>query len=466
MPTYSASNSLTVRVALKNEHGTLAKLTAAIAEAEGNIGAIDIVRLQDDLLIRDVTIYYTDQDHADRIVTAMRALNNVEVLHVSDRTFLIHLGGKIEMQSKVPLNTRDDLSMAYTPGVARVCQAIAEDPSKVYNLTSKRNTVAVVSDGSAVLGLGNIGPEAALPVMEGKAQLFKTFAGVDAWPIVLGTQDPDEIIQAVAALAPGFGGINLEDIAAPHCFRIERELKKRLDIPVFHDDQHGTAVVLVAGLINALRLVGKRAEDCKVVMAGVGAAGTACMLMLRDLGVRNIIGCDRKGALFDGRSDMNEAKAEFAALTNPDKIAGSLAQVLAGADIFIGLSGPKLLTANDVQTMAKDPIVFAMSNPDPEISPEEAGPHVAVMATGRSDYPNQINNVLCFPGVFRGCLDCQASDVTDKMKMAAAEAIASCIGDAELCADYVIPSVFDQRIVEAVAQAVAKQARAEGLARR
>ena len=466
MPSYSASNSLTIRVALDNQHGTLARLTAAIADVEGSIGAIDIVRVQDEQLIRDITIYTYDQEHAERVVKAMDDLAGVDVQHVSDRTFLVHLGGKIEIQSKIPLNTRDDLSMAYTPGVARVCQAIHADKEKAYNLTIKRNTVAVVSDGSAVLGLGNIGPEAAMPVMEGKAQLFKTFADVDAWPIGLDTQDPDEIIAAVAAIAPGFGGINLEDIAAPHCFRIEQELRKKLDIPVFHDDQHGTAVVMIAGLINALRLVKKEAADIKVVMVGVGAAGTACMLMLRDLGVRNIIGCDRKGALYAGRDGMNEAKAEFAAVTNEDKTAGSLQEVLAGADVFIGLSGPDLITAVNVQTMAKDPIVFAMSNPDPEISPEEAGPHVAVMATGRSDYPNQINNVLCFPGLFRGCLDCQARDVTDKMKMAAAEAIADCITPAELCADYVIPSVFDQRIADAVAEAVAQQARAEGLARR
>ena len=298
--------------------------------------------------------------------------------------------------------------MAYTPGVARVCQAIHADKSKAYNLTIKRNTVAVVSDGSAVLGLGNIGPEAAMPVMEGKAQLFKSFAGVDAWPICLDTQDPDEIINIVTALAPGFGGINLEDIGAPNCFKIEQELRKRLDIPVFHDDQHGTAVVMIAGLINALRLVKKQAADIKVVLVGVGAAGTACMLMLRDLGVRNIIGCDRKGALYTGREGMNDAKTEFAAVTNADKTSGTLQEVLAGADVFIGLSGPNLLTADDIKTMAPDPIVFAMSNPDPEISPEEAGPHVAVMATGRSDYPNQINNVLCFPGFFAAALTAKA----------------------------------------------------------
>ena len=328
MPTYSASNSLTIRVALDTHHGTLARLTAAIADAEGNVGAIDIVRVQDAKLIRDLTIYTFDQAHADRVVAAMNAVDGVEVQHVSDRTFLIHLGGKIEIKSKTALNTRDDLSMAYTPGVARVCSAIHKDPSKAYNLTIKRNTVAVVSDGSAVLGLGNIGPEAAMPVMEGKAQLFKSFADVDAWPICLATQDPEAIIEAVAAIAPGFGGINLEDIAAPNCFRIEEELKKRLDIPVFHDDQHGTAVVLIAGLINALRFVDKKPENIRVVMVGVGAAGTACMLMLRDLGVTNIIGCDRRGTLYTGRDGMNDAKEKFAAVTNPDKIDTSLKKPL------------------------------------------------------------------------------------------------------------------------------------------
>ena len=317
--------------------------------------------------------------------------------------------------------------------------------------------MAVVSDGSAVLGLGNIGPEAAMPVMEGKAQLFKSFAGVDAWPICLDTQDPEAIINTVAAIAPGFGGINLEDIAAPNCFRIEQELRKRLDIPVFHDDQHGTAVVMTAGLINALRLVKKDPKDIKVVMVGVGAAGTACMLMLRDLGVTNIIGCDRKGALYAGREGMNEAKTtDFAAVTNTDKASGTLQEVLAGADVFIGLSGPNLITAADVQTMATDPIVFAMSNPDRN-QPRKPGRTWPSWQPARSDYPNQINNVLCFPGLFRGCLDCQTKDITDKMKMAAAEAIAGCITDAELCADYVIPSVFDQRVATAVAEAVAQK---------
>jgi malate dehydrogenase (oxaloacetate-decarboxylating) len=461
-----ANNSITIRVKLSNKKGTLAKTTTTISDAGGSIGAIDIIRVTDSELIRDITVYTEGTEHADAIVAELEKLGDLEIINVSDRTFLVHLGGKIEMQSKVPIATRDDLSMAYTPGVARVCMAIHDDPSKSYNLTIKKNTVAVVSDGSAVLGLGNIGPEAAMPVMEGKAQLFKGFAGVDAWPICLDTQDTEEIIQAVKAIAPGFGGINLEDISAPRCFEIEERLKQELDIPVFHDDQHGTAVVMIAGLINALRIVDKQPENITVVMAGVGAAGTACMKMMKDLGVSKIIGCDRKGALYAGRDDMNSAKAAFAEMTNPQKAAGSLKEIIEGADVFIGLSGPNLLNADDIKKMAKDPIVFAMSNPDPEISPEEAGPHVAVMATGRSDYPNQINNVLCFPGIFRGALDCHAKDINDSMKMAAAQAIADCISEAELCPDYVIPSVFDSRIAEAVAHAVSEEARRCGLARR
>lgn len=449
----------TIRLAIPNISGSLAQITRAIADAQGNIGAIDIVRIEGNTMIRDMTVYSASQSAADAMVAAIGTLQNVKVLHVSDRVFLMHLGGKIEMRSKTPVVTRDDLSMAYTPGVARVCTAIAEQPEKVYNLTIKRNTVAVVSDGSAVLGLGDIGPYAAMPVMEGKAQLFKTFANIDAWPICLDCKTTDEIVAAVKAIAPGFGGINLEDISAPRCFEIERRLRTELDIPVFHDDQHGTAVVMTAGLINALRVVGKKIEDIRVVIAGVGAAGTACMQMLRDLGVRKIIGCDRQGALFVGRDNMNSAKSEFAAVTNETRTAGSLREVLVGADVFIGLSGPGLLKGDDIKTMAASPIVFAMSNPDPEITPEEALPYAAVMATGRSDYPNQINNVLCFPGIFRGALDTRARNITEGMKMAAARAIASCISDTELCADYIIPGVFDTRVSEVVAAAVASEVR-------
>lgn len=449
----------TLRLSIPNVSGSLAAITRAIADAQGNIGAIDIVRVDGNTMVRDMTVYSPSQAASDAMLAAVGALPNVKVLHVSDRVFLMHLGGKIEMRSKVPVVTRDDLSMAYTPGVARVCTAIAEQPDKVYNLTIKRNTVAVVSDGSAVLGLGDIGPFAAMPVMEGKAQLFKTFANIDAWPICLDCKTTDEIVAAVKAIAPGFGGINLEDISAPRCFEIEQRLRKELDIPVFHDDQHGTAVVMTAGFINALRVVGKQVEDVRVVIAGVGAAGTACMQMLRDLGVRKIIGCDRKGALYVGRSDMNPAKDGFAAMTNDARIAGTLNEVLVGADVFIGLSGPGLLTAEDIKKMAPSPIVFAMSNPEPEITPEEAYPHAAVMATGRSDYPNQINNVLCFPGIFRGALDTRARTITEGMKMAAARAIASCIGENELCADYIIPGVFDNRVCEVVAAAVASEVR-------
>jgi malate dehydrogenase (oxaloacetate-decarboxylating) len=461
----SRGSIVVIRLTMPNKAGALGLITQALATVDAGLGAIDTVRVSEEHLIRDLTIDTRGADHAQKVVEALDALPGLTVHHVSDRTFLIHLGGKIEMQSKFPLNTRDELSMAYTPGVARVCQAIADEPKKVFNLTSKRNTVAVVTDGSAVLGLGNIGPEAAMPVMEGKAQLFKRFADVDSWPICLDTQDTEAIIQTVKAIAPTFGGINLEDIAAPRCFEIERRLVEELDIPVFHDDQHGTAVVMTAALINALRLVRKEPEDVTAVVAGVGAAGTACMLMMRDLGITKIIGCDRQGALYEGREGMNSAKQEFAAVTNPDKVAGDLKTVLKGADIFIGLSGPGLLDRSDIVDMAHDPIVFAMSNPEPEIAPAEAAGVAAVMATGRSDYANQINNVLCFPGLFRGALDCRAKRISEGMKMAAAKAIASCIGEADLCPDYVIPSVFDSRVASAVAEAVVRIAREEGLAR-
>jgi len=440
-------------------------VTAAIASAGSSIGAIDIVRISDTTMVRDITVDTRSQSEAAATIAALEALGDVTVINVSDRVFLMHLGGKIAMHSKVPISNRADLSMAYTPGVARICSAIQEDPDKVYTLTVKRNSVAVVSDGTAVLGLGDIGPRAAMPVMEGKAQLFRQFAGIDAWPICLDCTDVDEVVAAVKAIAPGFGGINLEDISAPRCFEIEDRLRAELDIPVFHDDQHGTAVVLIAGLINALRVVGKQPADIRVVMAGVGAAGTACMKMMRDLGVHSIIGCDRKGALHTGRTDLNAAKRHFAELTNAEQRSGTLKEMLAGADVFIGLSGPGLLQPADLQTMASQPIVFAMSNPTPEILPEEAAPHVAVMATGRSDYPNQINNVLCFPGIFRGALDSRARDITEEMKMAAALAIADCISPAELCAEYIIPGVFDPRVAEVVAAAVSAQARRQGVVR-
>jgi malate dehydrogenase (oxaloacetate-decarboxylating) len=462
----SASFSATLRVHLDDRPGVFADLAHAIAEAGGNLGAIDLVRVEQGKKVRDVTVDAASADHIERIVAAVHGLSGVEVEHVSDRTFLLHLGGKIEMASKAPLKTRDDLSMAYTPGVARVCTAIADDPAKVWNLTIKNNTVAVVSDGTAVLGLGDIGPEAAMPVMEGKAMLFKEFGGVDAWPICLATKDPDAIVAAVTAIAPGFGGINLEDISAPRCFEIESRLKDTLDIPVFHDDQHGTAVVVVAALLNSLRLVGKRAEDVRVVITGVGAAGVATTEMLRASGVHNIIGCDRQGALYRGRPDMGPWKAAFAERTNPDGFSGSADEALAGADIFIGLSGPGAITPEGVASMAEGAIVFAMANPIPEVPPEEIDGLAQVIATGRSDYPNQINNVLAFPGIFRGALDVRASTINEEMKLAAAEAIAAVVKPEELSPEYVIPSVFNRDVAPAVATAVAAAAEASGVARR
>jgi malate dehydrogenase (oxaloacetate-decarboxylating) len=379
----------------------------------------------------------------------------------------MHIGGKIEVTSKAPLKTRDDLSMAYTPGVARVCEAIHRDPEKAFTLTIKKNTVAVVTDGTAVLGLGDIGPAAAMPVMEGKAMLFKEFAGVDAFPICLSTKDPDEIVRTIKNIATAFGGINLEDISAPRCFEIEDRLKEELDIPVFHDDQHGTAVVVLAALINALKIVGKRMEDIKVVVNGVGAAGVACSKIIMAAGVQNIVGCDQQGALYRGRTEhMNWVKDWYARNTNPDNEQGTVHDAMKGADVFMGLSAPGVITTDDLQKMASEPIVFAMANPTPEIMPEEAEAYVAVMATGRSDYPNQINNVLCFPGIFRGALACRASRINEEMKLAAAHAIAGIISDNELHPDYIIPSVFDRRVAEAVARDVEEAAYQTGVARR
>lgn len=462
----SASNAITVRLRLNHTPGLLAQVTAAIADSGGNIGAIDIIRVEGKYIIRDITIDTTDEEHAESICTAISDLEGVDVQNVSDRTFLLHLGGKIEVTSKSPLKTRDELSMAYTPGVARVCNAIHKKPEDAHKLTIKRNTVAIVSDGTAVLGLGDIGPEAAMPVMEGKAMLFKEFAEVDAFPLCLNTKDTEEIISVVKAVAPTFGGVNLEDISAPRCFEIEKRLKEELDIPIFHDDQHGTAVVMTAALINALKVVEKKAEDIKVIVAGVGAAGTACTNMMLALGVKNIIGFDRTGALYEGRENMNSAKQEYASRTNPNKASGSLKENIESADLFIGLSGPEIINSEDVSKMADKAIVFAMSNPTPEIMPEDAYPHVAVMATGRSDYPNQINNVLCFPGIFRGCLDCLATDINEEMKVAAAYAIAETIPEESLCADYIIPSVFDKKVVSKVASAVKKAAIESGIAKK
>jgi malate dehydrogenase (oxaloacetate-decarboxylating) len=465
--TPSASYSLTLRVKLSSRTGALGELTTAIGRAGGDIGAIDIVNVTGDSVIRDITVNAVSSEHGAEIVKAVRDVDGVEVANVSDRTFLMHIGGKIEVVSKMPLKTRADLSMAYTPGVARVCEAIHRDPEKVFTLTIKKNTVAIVTDGTAVLGLGDIGPAAAMPVMEGKAMLFKEFAGVDAFPICLSTKDPAEIIQTVKNISTAFGGINLEDISAPRCFEIEDRLKEELDIPVFHDDQHGTAVVVLAALINALKIVGKKMDEVKVVVNGVGAAGVACSKIIMAAGVQNIIGCDQMGALYKGRREhMNWVKDWYAQNTNPNEEKGTIHDVIKGADVFLGLSAPGVINTDDLQKMAKDPIVFAMANPTPEIMPEEAAPYVAVMATGRSDYSNQINNVLCFPGIFRGALACRASRINEEMKLAAAHAIAGIIADNELHDDYIVPSVFDKRVAEAVACAVEEAAYQTGVARR
>ncbi|HYE16400.1 MAG TPA: malic enzyme-like NAD(P)-binding protein [Pyrinomonadaceae bacterium] len=465
--TPSASFAFTLRVKLSSRPGTLGELTTALGRVGADIGAIDIVSVGRDAIVRDVTVNAASTEHAEQIVGAARDVDGVEVVNVSDRVFLMHLGGKIEVTSKVPLKTRADLSMAYTPGVARVCEAIRRDPEKAFTLTIKRNTVAVVSDGTAVLGLGDIGPAAAMPVMEGKAMLFKEFAGVDAFPICLSTKDPNEIVETVKRISVAFGGINLEDISAPRCFEIEERLKEELDIPVFHDDQHGTAVVVLAALLNAVKIVGKRLEDLKVVVNGVGAAGVACTKIILNAGVRNVVGCDQTGALHRGRTEnMNWVKDHYARITNPDNEQGSVHDVIRGADVFFGLSAPGVIGVEDLKVMARDPIIFAMANPTPEIMPEEAAGHVAVMATGRSDYPNQINNVLCFPGIFRGALQCRASRINEEMKLAAAQAIASIITEEELHPEYIVPSVFDKRVAEAVSREVEEAAYRTGVARR
>ncbi|MBX3283091.1 MAG: NAD-dependent malic enzyme [Acidobacteria bacterium] len=466
-PTPNASYSLTLRVRIHNLPGKLGEITTAIGKAGGDIEGIDIVSVGKDFLIRDITVNAASETHDEEIVNSLDHIDGVEVINISDRTFLMHLGGKIEIASKMPLKTRSDLSMAYTPGVARICEAIHKDPEKAFNLTIKKNTVAVISDGTAVLGLGDIGPAAAMPVMEGKCQLFKEFGGVDAFPICLNTKDPYEIVQTIKRIAVPFGGINLEDISAPRCFEIEDRLKEELDIPVFHDDQHGTAVVVLAALLNALKIVGKKIEDVKIVVNGIGAAGVACSKIVMAAGVRNIVGCDTTGAIFKGRTDnMNWVKEWYANNTNPNRESGSVHDVIKGADIFFGLSVPGVIDLSDVKNMAKDPIIFAMANPVPEIMPEVAAGHAAVMATGRSDYPNQINNVLCFPGIFRGALNCRASRINEAMKLAAANAIADIIAPEELHPDYIIPSVFDRRVGEAVAARVEDAAYESGVARR
>ncbi len=465
--TPSAQYRLTIRVKLDGSPGMLAQLTGAIGDAGGVVGAVDVVEMDDDESVRDIVVDASGMDHWERILEAIRTLAGAEVIDTTDRTFMLHVGGKIEQRNKHPLNSRDDLSMIYTPGVARVCLAIAEDRERAFQYTIKRNTVAVVSDGSAVLGLGNIGPHAAMPVMEGKCCLFKEFAGVDAFPICLQSTDPDEIVRAVTLMAPGFGGINLEDISAPRCFEIEQRLQEQLDIPVFHDDQHGTAVVVMAALLNAVKLTGRRLEDLNVLIIGLGAAGIAVAKILLAGGVRNIIGADSRGVLHVQREDyldatMNPVKRWFVEISNPEGRSGAPADVIDGMDLLIGVSGARALPAEALARMNGDAMVFAMANPNPEVNPEEAAPYVRVMATGRSDYPNQINNVLCFPGLFRGALDVRAPAITEQMKMAAARAIAAIVEEGELREDYIIPSVFNRDVAPAVAAAVAEEARAAG----
>jgi malate dehydrogenase (oxaloacetate-decarboxylating) len=463
----TGSHIVTLRVTFRNRPGFLGEVVEAIGATDACVLGMDLVAVKRGRITRDITVETEDALHADRVVEALAALDYLRILHVSDPTFLMHLGGKIEVTNKSPLKTREDLSRAYTPGVARICEAIAKNPEEVYRLTIKRNTVAVVTDGTAVLGLGDIGPEAALPVMEGKAMLFKEFGGVDAFPVCLATKDVDEIVYTVARIAPVFGGINLEDIAAPRCFEIEERLQKLLDIPVFHDDQHGTAVVVLAALLNAAKVVGKPLESLKVVVSGIGAAGVACTKMLMSAGVRDFVGVDRRGIIHAGRTEgMNALKEWYAKNTNAEGRTGTLADAVKGADLFLGVSSGGLLTAEMVQDMAPDPIIFALANPTPEIMPEAAAGHARIIATGRSDYPNQINNVLCFPGIFRGALDCRAGTVNEAMKLAAAEAIAGTIEPAELCEDYIVPSTFNRKVAPAVAEAVADAAHRSGAARR
>jgi malate dehydrogenase (oxaloacetate-decarboxylating) len=469
----TAAFSVSIRVRFDNQPGVLGRLAAAIGDVGGNIVAFEGFEARDEFLDEDLIVNCISEAHSHEVAEAIRNLEGVEVLSVSDRTFDMHQGGKIEVLARMEVKDRDDLSMAYTPGVARVCTEIEQRPERVHELTIKKNTVAIVTDGTAVLGLGDIGPEAALPVMEGKALLFKNFAGVDGFPICIDVgrgkvplQDRiDIIVDTVTRIAPVFGGINLEDIAAPACFEVEERLQAALDIPIFHDDQHGTAVVTLAALENSLKIVGKKMADIRVVIAGAGAAGVAIAKILLNAGVTNIVATDRNGAIHKGRTDLNDVKVRFAEITNPEQISGTLSEVLPGADVFIGVSAPDLIDADDLRKMANDPIVFAMSNPNPEIRPEVAKDLVKVMATGRSDYPNQINNVLAFPGIFRGALDAGATSITEHMKVAAAEAIASAVSPEELRPRFIIPSVFDLRVAELVATAVAEAAVVDGVCR-
>lgn len=462
----SPSYSITVRAEIENRIGMFAQLATAIGQAGGDLGSVDIVRAEKGKIIRDITVNARNDEHEKSIVKSIKKIAGIKVLRVMDRTFSAHHCGKIEIHPKIAIRDRNELSMVYTPGVARVCMDIHENKEHAYRYTIKCNTVAIVTDGTAVLGLGDIGPEAAMPVMEGKAMIFKEFADVDAFPIVLATKEPEEIIATVRNISPSFGGINLEDISAPRCFEVESRLRKMLDIPVFHDDQHGTAVVVLAALINVGRLLKKDITKLRVVISGAGAAGAANAFMLTSYGIKDIVVCDKTGAIYTGRkSNMTAYKKILAAKTNIKKIRGCISEAVTGADVFIGLSAPNVLTPDDLNKMTKERVVFALANPEPEISPEDALPLVRILATGRSDYPNQINNMLGFPGIFRGLLDVRATGVNEEVKFAAARAIAHTVKEDELHEDYIIPSIFDKRVVSAVAHSVAEVARKTGLAR-
>jgi malate dehydrogenase (oxaloacetate-decarboxylating) len=467
----SPSYSLALRIEYPNQPGTLGRVTSVIGELGGYIGAIDIISTGRGTITRDITFAAADHEHGQRIIQAVRELPKIDVVNVSDRTFLLHLGGKIEITPKVPVKTRDDISMVYTPGVSRISQSIADDPQDVFSLTIKKNTVAVVTDGSEVLGLGAAGPLAALPVMEGKALLFKEFAGVDAFPICLDTQNIDDIVTTIHAIAPTFGAIHLEDLSSPRCFEIERRLGEALDIPAMHNDQHGTAIVVLAALINALKITGKAVQVLRVVINSAGAAGVATAHLLKTYGVRDITVCDAEGTLHAGREYSDNTPGEdvireLARTSNPRDVRGTLQEALHGTDVFIGFGGRTMLLPEDIKAMNEGPIVFAMANPEPEITPASIQGVARIVATGKSDYPNQINNMLCFPGFFRGLLDARAKTVNDEMKIAAAEAIASTIGRDELHEDYLIPSVFDRRVAKSVASAVVQTANSTGVARR
>ncbi len=462
----SPSYSITIRLEIENKIGMFAKIASAISSAGGDMGSIDIVKVEKGKIIRDVTVNARDEEHEKKIIKALRNIEGVKILRVMDKTFIMHEGGKIGIINKVSIKGREDLSRVYTPGVARVCLDIHKSPEHIYRYTIKGNTVAVITDGTAVLGLGNIGPDAAMPVMEGKCMLFKEFGGVDAFPIAIRTTDIDELVDIIKKISTPFGGINLEDIAAPRCFEVEKRLREELDIPVVHDDQHGTAIVVLAALINVGRLLKRDIREFKIVICGAGAAGTANAYMLLEYGIKDIIVCDRAGIIYEGREEeMDEYKIELAKRTNPRKIKGKLSDALEGADVFIGLSAPNILKPEDIEKMAKDRVVFALANPDPEIAPELAMPLVRIMATGRSDYPNQINNVLAFPGLFKGLLDVRSKGVDKEIFFAAANAIANIIKDEELNEDYIIPSIFNKKVATAVSHAVSEKAKKLKLAR-